>query len=134
MKIAIAAVGKNLDAPFALHFGQAENFVIIDTKTKEQVVHLNPAVGSADNKGILTAQFIVDQGVNVVISGYFGPHATKVLAGAKIQMLLAPTTIRELLACYEAGQLRQLAYEPNIKPDQERVVPQNNTGASANSA
>jgi len=116
MKLAIAASGKDLDAPFALHFGQAENFIIINTQTKDREVYLNPALGSAYNRGLLAAQFMIDQDVDRVISGFFGPHAAKILAAAHIEMLLAPTTVRELLACYEAGQLRHLIYETDIKP------------------
>ena len=107
MKIAIATSGKNLDSPFARHFGCAEQFIIIDTETEEWKTYPNPALGASSDAGVQAAKFIADQGVLAVISGNFGPHAAKTLAVAGIQIYLATCTARDLLASYQAGQLKQ---------------------------
>jgi predicted Fe-Mo cluster-binding NifX family protein len=123
MKVTIAATGEDLDAPYAPNFGRAENFIIVDTQSGKKAIHANPAVESADNKGVLAAQFVVKQGTNAVISGNFGPHAARILAAANVQMLLGPATGRDLLACYEAGQLRQFILEAEKSPEKERLAP-----------
>jgi len=107
MKIAIATSGGTLDAPFARHFGCAEQFIIIDTETGEWKTYPNPALGASSNAGVQAAKFIAGQGVQAVISGNFGPHAAKTLAVAGIQIFLASCTARVLLASYRAGQLKQ---------------------------
>jgi len=107
MKIAIATSGGNLDSPFARHFGCAEQFVIIETETREWKTYPNPALGASSDAGVQAAKFISDLGVQAVISGNFGPHAAKTLAVAGIQIYLATCTARDLLASYQAGQLKQ---------------------------
>lgn len=108
MKIAIATSGKTLDAPFAPHFGRAENFIIFDTIIKEWDVYPNPALNSKRNLGFQAARFIANHDVQVAISGDFGPNAIRVLAGAGIRMFSAAYTIRKILADYEEGQLREV--------------------------
>ena len=108
MKIAIATSGTTLDAPFALHFGRANNFIIFDTITKGWDVYPNPALNARGNVGVQAAEFIANLDVQIAISGDFGPNATRVLAREGIHMFSATHTIRKLLADYEKGQLREV--------------------------
>ncbi len=111
MKIAITASNSNnLEAPFNPRFGRAANFIIFDTVTGGEEACSNPAARANRGAGIQAAQFVADYGVQVVISGHFGPKADQALAAAGIEMFLAPAgedfTVGELLALYQKGQLK----------------------------
>lgn len=108
MKIAVTASGDNLDAPFACHFGRAENFVIFDAVTKQGEAYPNPAVKARSNIGVKAAESIISHDVQVVISGDFGPHAVRMLAAVGVQLFQATWTISQVLADYQDGRLKRL--------------------------
>jgi len=120
VKIAIATSGKTLEAPFAPHFGRAENFIIFDTITKAWDVYPNPALNSKRNLGFQAARFIANHDVQVAISGDFGPNAVQVLSRAGIRMFSAAYAICKILADYEEGQLREVipSSEPGFQPQE----------------
>jgi predicted Fe-Mo cluster-binding NifX family protein len=117
MKIAITSETANLDSAFHPRFGRAANFVIVDTETEEWAAYPNPALNASGGAGIQAAQTIIKHGAQVAISGDFGPKAYSALAAGGVQMFLAPVnetlTVRELLARYRQGQLKQVSVPTN---------------------
>jgi predicted Fe-Mo cluster-binding NifX family protein len=113
MKIAITATTGDLESEFDPRFGRGANFVIVDADTQEWQAYPNAALNASGGAGIQAAQFVAGHGVQVVISGDFGPKAYSALAAAGIQMFLAPAgealTARQLLARYQAGRLKQVS-------------------------
>jgi len=96
MKIAVSAKGKGLDAPVSQVFGRCPVFVLVDTETMSATSFSNEAVARSSGAGIQAAQFIVDQGVQGVITGNVGPNAHRVLDAAGIQIYRAMNgTVRE---------------------------------------
>ena len=122
MKIAIStAVSQGSpDSPFEARFGRAAGFVIVDTQTGDWEAFPNPALKAGGGAGVQVAQFVADQGVQVAISGDFGPKAYQALTMAGIQMFLAPTegtlTVAELLTHYQQGQLKPMSSPSHPSP------------------
>ena len=123
MKIAIATSGKTLEASFAPHFGRAENFIIFDTITKEWHAYSNPALDARRNIGVQAAEFIANHDVQVAISGDFGSNAVQALAGAGIRMFSAAHTVREVLANYEEGQLKEVIPSSGTEFQPREILP-----------
>jgi predicted Fe-Mo cluster-binding NifX family protein len=109
MKIAISTSGAGLDAPYNPRFGRAAQFCIIDDESDGLEIIQNPAINAAGGAGVQAAQLIAQTGVDVVISGAFGPNAFDTLEAAGIQMYLAPAggnqTVSDLLNAYRNNQL-----------------------------
>lgn len=128
MKIAVATSGKSLEAPFAAHFGWAENFIIFDTTTTEWNVYPNPALKARNNVGVFAAQFLVDHNVQVVLSGDFGPASTNALAVAGIQMYSTTSTVGEVLSDYREGKLNQVLPPAGVEAELHREAPDSSWG------
>ncbi len=113
MKIVISTQTNSAEGPFDPRFGRAAYFCIYDTETESWQAHDNQAIQATGGAGVQASQFIAQKGAQVAISGDFGPNAYMTLSAAGIQMFLAPAgenvTAQELLARYQAGQLKQVA-------------------------
>ncbi len=57
-----------------------------DTETKQWEGFLNSGVSQSGGAGVAAAQFVVDKGAEVVISGDFGPNASRAFEAAGIGM------------------------------------------------
>lgn len=110
MRIAISSMGQGLDAPVDLRFGRAAGFVIVDdlsapetsTRYHDNAVQVNAAHGA----GVATVQALVDEGVEVVITGQVGPKASEMLRRASIPVYGgASGTVRDALQALAAGTL-----------------------------
>ena len=102
MLIAVSANNSNVDSPFEPRFGRAAGFIIFDSDTGEsRFVDNSSNAEVAGGAGVQTAQLLADQGVQVVISGTFGPKAEQALQAGKIEMVTADSgTVRELAENY----------------------------------
>ena len=88
MKIAISSLGSTPESKVDPRFGRAHGFIIYDTETNSyEYVDNSSNLSLMQGAGIQTAQFIADKGVNVVVSGGFGPKAASVLEKAGIKMV-----------------------------------------------
>lgn len=100
MKIAVSAMGETEQDAIDPRFGRARGFVIADTGTGAiQYSDNADNIALAQGAGIQTGQFIADQGVDVVVSGHFGPKAANVLDRAGIRMVTVPEsyTVRQAI-------------------------------------
>ncbi len=87
MKIAITTKENDLSSQIDLRFGRANGFIVYDLTTDEysfvdNVQNLEASQGA----GIQSAQNVVNENVDAVVTGHCGPKAFKVLslAGVKI--------------------------------------------------
>ena len=88
MKIAVSSLGNTLESKVDPRFGRAHGFIIYDTETKSfEYIDNSKNLSLMQGAGIQTAQFIADKGVEVVVSGSFGPKAASVLERAGIKMV-----------------------------------------------
>jgi predicted Fe-Mo cluster-binding NifX family protein len=117
MKVAVSSTASGLEAQVSPIFGRCNCFVIVDTATEEVTTLENPAIGASGGAGIQSAQYIVRQGVEAVISGNVGPNAMQVLAAAGVDVYgVSSGTIAAAVAALEAGQLEALA-GPSVSKD-----------------
>ena len=86
MKIAVSVVAPEANAAFESRFGRAAAFLIIDTHSGERQAIANPAAQSGSGAGIRTAELLIRQGVEVIISSAFGPKASEVLRASRVRL------------------------------------------------
>jgi len=110
MKVAVSAQGESLDAASSPVFGRCPYFVFVDAETMEAETTPNPAMSQGGGAGIQAAQFVVNQGATVVLTGNLGPNAHNVLRAAQVPGFLVPAgTVRQAVEAYKAGQLQPMA-------------------------
>jgi predicted Fe-Mo cluster-binding NifX family protein len=106
MRLAVSAAGTGADAALDLHFGRCANFVIYDAGTGTYTDISNPACGMGSGAGIRAAQAVVNQGVDVVITGSLGPNASRVLRAAGVKCYTATKgKVKEAVEAYKNGLL-----------------------------
>jgi predicted Fe-Mo cluster-binding NifX family protein len=106
MKIAISAMGDNLDEMLDPRFGRAAYFLIVDSDSLEYQSFVNPNVEARGGAGIHSAQFVQEKGAQAVITGSCGPNAYRVLEAAGIPVFESMVkSVRELLQAYQEKRL-----------------------------
>jgi predicted Fe-Mo cluster-binding NifX family protein len=112
MKIVISSSIDSLDGPFDPRFGRAAYFCIVEMDSREWEAFPNPAINATGGAGVQASQLVVGKGIQVAISGDFGPNAYMTLSAADVQMFLAPAsealTCRQLLGLYQEGKLKEV--------------------------
>lgn len=110
MKIAISAKGKDVDSKLDARFGRAVGFIVYDSDAGECTFIDNfQNLEASQGAGIQAAQSIVDQGVEVLITGHCGPKAFKVLKSAGIKIYLATEgTVRTAILKYKNSELKEI--------------------------
>jgi len=110
MKIAVTASGPNLESPLDPRFGRASYFIIVDTDTLQFKALQNPNVMATGGAGIQSAQLVVMEGVQAVVSGSFGPNAMRTLAASGVQMYEGFSgTVQEAVEKFKSNQLNPVA-------------------------
>lgn len=114
MKICVTAVAPSLDAQIDPRFGRCAYFIIVDSDTMSFKAIQNTSTSALSGAGIQAAQTVVNEGVNVVVTGSVGPNAYQVLASAGVKIFTgAFGTVREAVEAYKAGRLRE-AFAPGF--------------------
>ncbi|MHC9540066.1 MAG: NifB/NifX family molybdenum-iron cluster-binding protein [Vulcanimicrobiota bacterium] len=110
MKVAVTAQTGSIDSPVDGRFGRCQFFITVDSITGEHEIFENPALSAGGGAGIQAAQFVANKGVEVVISGNFGPKAYQTLQAAGIKMYSAHTrTVQQALEDYKSGTLSAIS-------------------------
>jgi predicted Fe-Mo cluster-binding NifX family protein len=121
MRIAISAKGQGLDAPLDPRFGRSHYFFVMDTKTGTTETLTNKNATAPGGAGIQTAQFISDQGIEIVITGSVGPKAAQVLAQAEIKVHSTNAgTVREAIQGFE--EANQMSSVDSSKTSSTREI------------
>lgn len=108
MKICVTAVADQLDAQVDPRFGRSQYFVIVDPATMKFEAMPNAALNAPGGAGIQAAQAMVNEGVDVVISGNMGPNAFQVLSAAGVKIATgAYGTVKDAIELYQAGKLTE---------------------------
>lgn len=107
MKICITSQSDNLDAEVDPRFGRANFFLIVDTDNMENEALKNPYTGAGGGAGIQAAQFVVNKGVEAVITGNTGPNAFQVLNEAGLDIISGVSgSARTAVEKYKNGELK----------------------------
>lgn len=85
MKIAISTNGITKESLLDPRFGRCNYFQIYDTETKEFSVIENKGFTAAGGAGIAASNQIVDEKVQVIITGSLGPNAFDIISESNIK-------------------------------------------------
>ncbi len=106
-KIAIASTGEALESQVDSRFGRCFCFLVVDSETEEFTVLPNSADSMQRGAGISAAQLVVDQKVEGVIAGNFGPKAVSVLSQSGVTIYpVSGKTVKEALQSFKEGGLK----------------------------
>jgi predicted Fe-Mo cluster-binding NifX family protein len=112
MKIAITSQGTELSSQMDPRFGRSRYLVIFDTDTagnKLKVIDNEAAVQAAHGAGVATAQTVIRENVDMVVSGNFGPNAFRVLNAAGIKAAALPgATVEEAIEMVRQNKLNPI--------------------------
>lgn len=106
MKIGISSSGNTLDSFVDSRFGRCPYFIIVDTDTMQFKVINNSGAGRQGGAGINAAQLIIDEGVEVLISGNIEPNAEQALKASNVKILTGLSgTIKEVVEKFKRGEI-----------------------------
>ena len=88
MKIAITSIDSKINSKLDKRFGRCAFFAIYDTESKKIDFINNSNKDLIEDAGIATVKFLVEKGVNKVISSDFGTKIKPILDSYKIQMIV----------------------------------------------
>ena len=86
MKLIISAQDPSLESSVDRRFGRCTWLILFDTETNQWEAFQNPGSIQSGGAGVAAAQFVVDKGAEVVLSGDFGPNASRAFQAANIGM------------------------------------------------
>jgi predicted Fe-Mo cluster-binding NifX family protein len=107
MKIVVTAQGTDLASFVDPRFGRCQYFLFIDTDSVRFEALPNQAQQAAGGAGIQAAQFVVEKGVQAVITGSVGPNADEVLKKANIPVYRGAGTVLGVVGKFKEGKLPQ---------------------------
>lgn len=109
MKIAISATGIESNSLLDMRFGRCEYFQIHNTSNKEFKIIENKGQLSSGGAGITAAQQIIDEKVDIIITGNLGPNAYKLIDESGIKAYkCASISIDSALEKYNKGELLEI--------------------------
>lgn len=85
MKIAISSNGKTAESKLDTRFGRCEYFQIHDTESSEIKIIENVGKDASGGAGIAASNQLVDEKVDVIVTGNLGPNAFEVIEKAEIK-------------------------------------------------
>ncbi len=107
MKIAISSTGQNLESEVDSRFGRCQFFIIYDIETKDFKSFSNEAITASGGAGIQSAQFIKEQGAEIVLTGNVGPNAMSTLSAANIGVAVGVSgVIKDAIDKYLTGEYK----------------------------
>lgn len=107
MRIAIPVKGPKGEEMLDNRFGRCERFLFVNTENDSRTTRENEArnMGGA---GIMAAQTVVSEQVDVLITPDLGPNAFKVISSAGVDVYKASRgTVEQLLKELEEGKLER---------------------------
>lgn len=116
MKVAVTSSGKDLNAEVDPRFGRAAYFIIVDPDTMEyKVVENTQNMGLPQGAGIQAGKTIVQNQVDVLLTGNCGPKAFKVLESAGVKVIInASGNVKDMINQFKNGELGEYAKNPNV--------------------
>ncbi|ENK0555496.1 diguanylate cyclase [Clostridium sporogenes] len=109
MKIAISSTGKTMENLLDMRFGRCEYFQIHDTESKEVKILENEGRNASGGAGIVASNQLVDEKVDVIITGNFGPNAFEIIEKAGVKAYKCESiSITSVIEKYNKGELEQI--------------------------
>ena len=110
MKIIISSTGKKWSDSIDPQFEHAKGFVLLNEETNRKSWHSNEDnMNTTQDSGIQEAQFVVNTGATVLITGSMGPEALMILNHSIIKIYEADDlSVKEGWVDYKGGILAEL--------------------------
>lgn len=109
MKIAISATGKTIENLLDMRFGRCEYFQIHDTESEKFMAIENKGQNSSGGAGIAAANQLIDEKVEVIITGSLGPNAFELIEKAGIKAYKCGNiAISAVLQKYKNRELQEI--------------------------
>lgn len=86
MKIAVSTQGNSSESIIDSRFGRCANFAVFDTEKDNWSFIENDGAKAGGGAGLAAAQQIIDNGIQVLITGNMGPNAFDVLNSEEISV------------------------------------------------
>lgn len=99
MKIAVTSLGDNLNSNLSEKFGRCPYFIIYNTEDKSFISLQNEGINLQSAAGPKAAETIINENVDVLLTGHIGDKAENVLQRSKIKLV---TGYKENLSIMEA--------------------------------
>ena len=85
MKIAISSSGRTAESLLDMRFGRCEYFQIHDTENREIKILENEGQKASGGAGIAASNQLIDEKVDVIITGNLGPNAFELIEKSGIK-------------------------------------------------
>ncbi|MEK6264744.1 MAG: NifB/NifX family molybdenum-iron cluster-binding protein [Clostridium sp.] len=109
MKIVISSTGKTTEDLLNTRFGRCEYFQIHDTESGEFKVIENKGQNAGGGAGIIASNQIIDENIDVIITGNLGPNAFELIEKAEIKAYKCESIdISSALLKYNKGELEEI--------------------------
>ena len=107
MKIAITSKGTDLNAQVDPRFGRAPYILIVDVETMEcEALDNSENVNAFKGAGIQAGTMVGERGAEVLMTGFCGPNAFKVIEAAGIKVISSVSgTVREAVELFKTGNV-----------------------------
>ena len=108
MKLIISAQDPSLESSVDRRFGRCTWLILFDTETNQWEAFQNPGVSQSGGAGVAAAQFVVDQKADAILSGDFGPNASRAFQAANIEMRRftdSTTTVQDAVDQFRSNEL-----------------------------
>ena len=118
MRIAITADVPEENAPVSVVFGRCPYYAIYDTATDRIEFVPNPGGISARGAGVQAGQFLLTQGVEMVITGgVVGPNASMVLSQGGIRVINGfQGSVKDAINAVKNGNIKSIQPPPMYPP------------------
>ena len=116
MRIAVTSRDKELTSEMDPRFGRAEFFIIVETDTMEhEVVPNTQNLALPQGAGIQAGKTLIENNVDILITGNCGPKAFKVLGAAGIKIIVgASGRVCDAVARFNEGDFK-VAQSANVE-------------------
>lgn len=109
MKIAMSATGKNSEDLLDKRFGRCEYFQIHDIESGEVKVLENKGQNSSGGAGIAASNQLIDENIDVIITGNLGPNAFELIEKSGIKSYKCENiAISYVLEKYKKSELEEI--------------------------
>ncbi|RII35778.1 diguanylate cyclase [Clostridium chromiireducens] len=109
MKIAVSSKGKITDNSLDPRFGRCEFFQIYDTEVKATKIVKNKGQEASGGAGIAAANQLIDEEVDIIITGSLGPNAFEIMEKADIKAYKCESiAITDALEKYNNNELEEI--------------------------
>ena len=117
MKIAVTSTGQDLDSAVDPRFGRAAFFIIFNQETSDyDAIENSQNLSLPQGAGIQAGKTIIDNKVDILITGNCGPKAFNVLQKAGIRVIIhAAGAVKDVIRQYKNGELNNFAESANVK-------------------